>query len=232
MHRHRGRLQPGAVTLDLDRLVSPLRYDVVVRERYLDFLEEHLALYFDDFDAFDAKAREHPYFVWFRTIAIHRIAPGGVDDEALTAAFRERLRKTTRLFLAFRDRGFDPTFPIVVRQGGPLAATVTGKVLTDRWFPVEGCHRLALLRRAGHRRLHPSWYRVRTGPGWAPPDNTHALLRALEVPGTDYYSFVALGYGERGCDDPQLLLAALEASRPELVGEVGRILEVDSAQLA
>jgi hypothetical protein len=213
----RPRLRPGDVALDINRLISPLRYDVLVRERYIGFLAQNLDLFHRDFDAFVELARREEYHAWFCAVAIHRIQPGAKGADQLDAAFRERLRKTTRLYLAFSERGFDPQFPITVRTAGPVAVTDTGKTVAGRLFPTDGCHRLALLRFTGHRSLLPEWYRLRSDGDWQPPDNTGTLISALGISSAEYLEFLSLGYAGP---------SAAEAD------ELRRIIAVDAPALA
>jgi hypothetical protein len=220
------RLRPGDGLVDIDRLISPLRYDVLVREQYLRFLDGRRALHDRDFAAYVALARREPYYAWFRAVAIHRIRPGTADGgEDLEAAFRERLRKTTRLADGFAARGFDPQYPIILRSAGPVAVTATGKAVAGRLFPSDGCHRLALLRLSGHRQLRPEQYRIRAERGWQPPDNTGTLIGALGLTATEYFEFLSLGYAVGVHDDEEALLANVAA--PSDAGELRRIIAID-----
>lgn len=225
----RPRLAPGVDALDIDRLVSPLRYDVLVREQYLRFLARNLDLYHDDFDAFAALAHDEPYHAWFRAVAIHRICPGTEGEADLEAEFRARLHKTTRLYEGFCERGFDARYPIILRTAGPLAQTGTGKSVAGRLFPSDGCHRLALLRLTGHRLLPPDWYRVKTERGWQPPDNTGTLITALGLTGPEYFEFLSLGYADAAYRDAGSLLTNL--SVPGEADELRRIIAVDAPLL-
>src|SRR5581483_7345300 len=225
----RARLAPGDHPLDIDRLISPLRYEVLVREEYFRFLGDHLDLYHDDLEAFTALAHREPYYAWFRTVAIHRIRPGAAGGAELEDAFRERLAKTTRLFLGFSERGFDPRYPIVLRTAGPVAETETGKSVRGRLFPSDGCHRLALLRLTGHRRLQPEWYRIRTERGWQPPDNTGTLITALGLSPAAYFEFLSLGYTAGVHDNQDDLLD--EVALPADADELRRIVAVDTPVL-
>jgi len=228
--RRRPRLRTGDEPLDVDRLISPLRYDVLVRAGYLWFLERHRELHDRDFDAYVALARRQPYYAWFRTVAIHRIRPGTPDGgEELEQAFRERLRKTTRLADGFAARGFDPDHPIILRSAGPVAVTDTGKSVAGRLFPSDGCHRLALLRLTGHRRVPPEWYRIREERGWQPPDNTGTLITALGLTPAEYVEFLSLGYTSTRHRDVDALLA--DAATPADAAELRRIIAVDSPRL-
>ncbi len=44
--------RPGREAIPIDQLISPLRYDILVRERYLRVLHERRALAEEDFEAF------------------------------------------------------------------------------------------------------------------------------------------------------------------------------------
>src|SRR2546427_30672 len=54
--------EPGREPVRIDDLVSPLRYDVLVRERYFAFLREHRALAAEDFQAFAELSRSQPVY--------------------------------------------------------------------------------------------------------------------------------------------------------------------------
>lgn len=230
MPGRRARLRPGDEALDIDRLISPLRYDVLVRERYLRFLAENLDLYHRDFDAFVGLARGQQYHAWFCAVAIHRIRPGTEGAADLDTAFRERLHKTTRLYLAMSERGFDPRFPITIRTAGPVVATATGKTVAGRLFPSDGCHRLAMLRHTGHRSLLPQWYQLRTDGGWRPPDNTGTLIGALGISRPEYFEFLSLGYADGIFDGEDALLAHVPSDAD--ADEIRRIIAVDRPALA
>ena len=69
--RRRGHLdqRPGTVDVLLDELVSPLRYDVVVRQQFFAFLDANAEL-LDEFSDLVIEARGQPYFLWYRDIVI------------------------------------------------------------------------------------------------------------------------------------------------------------------
>jgi hypothetical protein len=228
--RRRSELQVGEGPLDIDRLISPLRYDVLVREDYFRFLHRNRGLYNQDFDAYVELARNETYHAWFRAVAIHRIRPGHNSEAELEAAFRERLRKTTLLADRFAGRGFDPQYPIIVRTAGPVAVTDSGKSVAGRLFPSDGCHRLALLRLADHREVPPAWYRIRAEAGWQPPDNTGTLITALGLTPAEYFEFLSLGYGSGlRHRDADSLLAHVRSAGDAV--ELRRIIAVDVPRL-
>lgn len=228
----RRRLQPGDVPLSIDALISPLRYDVLVRERYLRFVFEHLDVSENDFGALVAASRRHEYHAWFRQVAIRYVRPGAKAVDEIESAFEGRVAKTLALARSFAERGFDPRFPITVRSAGPVATTGTGKQLTGRRYPSDGCHRLALLRASGQRFLKPELYRIHEDRRWCPPDNTQSLIPALAVSRADYVAFISLGYADQTFGDADALLEHLRRHAPGMVDEVSRVMALDAALLS
>lgn len=245
LRRRSETARPGDVALPIDRLISPLRYDVLVRQEFLGLVEARLAAGGsgrqadqadqDAFlDAFLDEARSHAYHDWFASIAIRRLRAGAgpaPSPAVLDAEFRDRVAKTVRLAVAFREDGFDTRYPIMLRSAGPVARTTTGKTLHGRAFPADGCHRLALLRLSGFADLRPEWYRIVVDPRWSPPDNTGSLIATLGLTREQHTSFVALGYTDRPFTDPEALVDHLRAADPDRAREVQRLLQVDAPLL-
>ena len=227
--RHAELLAPRAPVL-IDELISPLRYDVLVRQSFFSLLSNQWELYSTDPDAFVVLARNHPYFEWFQMIVHPRTRTPVPRD--VHRAFGERVRKAADLYQSFQRNGFDPRTPIVVSSAGPVAVSPTGKILHGRCFPGDGCHRLALLRLAGHRELRPEWYRVRVGLDWRPPDHTHSLIPLLGLSTDDYFSFLSLGYAGSEFREEARLVADLEARNPQQAQELRQIITVDRPILA
>jgi len=224
---------PGDGPADLYELVSPLRYDVLVRAEYFAFLAEHLALFESDFEAYFAAALGHPYYTWFTTIALPRFRPrDAASEERRHAAYRQRLRDAASLYRSVQEHGFDGgRYPLLLRAVPPGAATASGKLVPRRLYGGDGCHRLALLLHLGHRTLPPAWYRVRTVA--APLDNTGQLLGPLRVPAAAYYRFLALGYaGGAPLDDREALLRHVATQAPERLEELRQVLAADEPLLA
>jgi hypothetical protein len=227
-----GAYRPGDEPIGLAELVSPLRYDVLVRARFLELLGERLDRVEGDLDGAVRVGLGHPYHTWFTTIALPRYRPREATSERRRqAAFRDRVRRSAVLLASFRRRGFDPRFPVSLSAAVPGAATASGKLVPRRLYPVDGCHRLALLLVAGHGALEPAWYRIRTAPLSAPIDNTHALLGALRVDPVEYYRFVSLGYAGAPLPDRASLLRQVAARRPERLAELRHVLEIDERAL-
>jgi len=230
----------GQVAVGLGDLVSPLRYDILVRARFLEFLGERLDRVERDLDGVVREALDHPYHCWFTTIALPRYRPGEAADQRLRlAAFRQRVHGSAELLANFGRRGFDPRFPVTLRTAAPGAATATGKVVPRPLYAGDGCHRLALLVASGHERLEPGWYRVQRDPLPAPIDNTHPLLGPLRVARAEYHRFLWLAYAGAGArpgagDGPVergALRSYVATHRPDRLGELEQILEIDEPAL-
>ncbi len=233
----------GAAPVDLDDLVSPLRYDIVVRARFLEFLGERLDRAGRDLDGLVDEALSHPYHCWYTTIALARYRPReAADERRRLAAFRRRVRASLELLASFGRRGFDPRFPVSLRTAVPGAATATGKVVPRPLYAGDGCHRLALLLASGHKRLEPGWYRVLRDPLPAPIDNTRALLGPLRVGRDEYHRFLSLAYAGAGAGAQDrtgggrpagrdALLRHVAAHRPDRLRELLQVLEIDEPAL-
>lgn len=224
----RRTFRPATESLDLDELVSPLRYDIIVRAEYFDYLTERLDLYDADFDRYVAAATDTRYFTWFATVALTRYQPQRATDPSHVAAeFRERLRRSTSLLRSFENDGFDARHPVSVRTAVPGATTGTGKLVSRGYYPGDGCHRLALLVRAGQQALPPSHYRVRRDPQRTVIDNTHSLIRDLRLSPEEYYRFLSKGYADSTFADAPSLLAHVAERAPYRLSELRAVLAVD-----
>ncbi len=219
--------------MELAELVSPLRYDILVRAHFLARLE----VAGPDLDQVVREALGGPYHTWFSTIALPRYRPREAADQRRSlAAFRERVHRSAELVASFRAHGFDQRFPVLLRTARPGARTAGGKLAPRALYAGDGCHRLALLLAAGHRWVEPAWYRVRRDPVDAPIDNTHPLLEPLAIGAAEYHRFVSLGYGLAGSPaglpaDRQTLLRRVAAERPDRLAELERLLEIDEPAL-
>jgi hypothetical protein len=223
------RERRGREPLEIHRLISPLRYDVLVRAQYFDFCEARLGEIERDFDAHVAASRAHPYHVWFRAVACAIRMPELLDDEAaLERAFAARVRRSVALLQSFRAHGFDAREPLVLASGRRIEPTDTGKCLAGPIFTGDGCHRLALLLRAGVRRLEPSWYRVRTFRRYAPRDSTARLVTALPLDRESYFAILSLGYADARHTTRGALLEAVRAHTPERAAELEQVIARDA----
>ena len=225
--------QPGREPIPIDHLVSPLRYDIVVRERYFELLRERRALAEEDFQAFLELSRQQPYFTWFTQIAIpgHRSEMVG-DDGRIDAAFERRVRGCIELHDAFESTGYDRRRPIILRTGHQIAPTSTGKRLARRIYAGDGCHRLACLRVAGVDVLEPDMYRLHVAQVFTPRDDTALLLRAMAISPRDYFTFLSLSYADRELYSEEALVDHVRSTAPDRLREIQEVIAVDSPLLA
>ena len=221
--RSRRRFSATSLTeeVPVDELVSPLRYDVVVRAQFLTFLREHDDLRREDPAAFSSLARRQPYFAWYQHVALRRSTPSEQELGRLFDAQVERARG-----LLHRHEAHGPSrSPIQLWDAATTLPTSTGKDVQRRYFVGDGCHRLALLMLDGAEVLRPDQVVVHRVRRFTPRDNTAVLLGHLALSDEDYYAYLARGYGLRsGVGDRPSLLAAVA---PERRAELEAVLRVD-----
>lgn len=223
---------PGIEPVALDELVSPLRYDIIVRADHFRFLDEHLDLLERNREAYLRLAMDHPYFTWYTEVALARYRPRAhTDQQRELAAFRRRVVSAAELWRSFKAGGFDPRHPVSLRVALPNAATPTGKVVRRRFHAGDGCHRLAMLVAAGEPTLSPGWYQVRGDPLGALIDNTSTLIGALGLGREEYYRFLARGYGAVPASDRDRIVHQVGTHAPERLSELQQVLAVDERAL-
>jgi hypothetical protein len=215
--------------IEIAPLVSPLRFDVLLRKAFFSFYAEHRELYRSDFEAFAGRAREHEYFVWFEQVMCRAWQPHVLGNPALfAAAWEERLHSAARLYDSFERDGFDGRFPITLYAGRTVLPTVTGKRLAREVYAGDGNHRLALLMAAGQETLLPGQYRIKRFLRVIPGDTTPRLVRELAVDEQRYLAFLRAGYPtariERVGDEIEVTGGALEA-------EIRELLRIDTRHL-
>lgn len=219
--------------IPVDKLVSPLRYDVIVRRDHFSFLREHRDLYDKDFFEYARIAKNQPYFVWFRDIACRRFAPELLRDQAaLDNAFAIRLRSNVALHDSYRRIGFDRNRPITLRAGRRTMPTDTGKMLQRPAFTGGGCHRIGLLLLDGYRELPAAWVRIRLFPSYQPLDNTFFLISGLRLPASAYYAFLSLGYANGSAfQTREALRQHVRAQGVAALEELDQVLAIDEREL-
>jgi hypothetical protein len=223
---------PGRESIPIDHLVSPLRYDIVVRERYFEVIREQRALAEEDFEAFMELSRQQPYFAWFTQVVIPSYRSEMVgDDERVDAAFERRVRGCIELHDAFESTGYDRRRPIILRTGHQIAPTSTGKRVARRIYAGDGCHRLACLRVAGVDVLEPDMYRLHVAQVLTPRDDTALLLRVMAISPRDYFSFLSLSYADRELFSEEALLDHVRSTDPDRLREIQELIAVDSPLL-
>jgi hypothetical protein len=225
--------EPGREPVRIDDLVSPLRYDVLVRERYFAFLREHRALAGEDFQAFAELSRSQPLYRWFTGVTIPVFRPEwGGDAETVIASFERRLHKIISMYDDLERNGYDPRRPIVLRTGDEITPTTSGKRVSAGIYAGDGCHRLAWLRFSGVAELAPGTYRVDRVRQFTPRDITQKVLQAMEVTRRDYFSFLSLGYADVVLDTEEALIDHVRSTAPGRVQELRDLIAIDAPLLA
>lgn len=212
-------------------LVSPLRYDVLLRKRHFEFVARNRELFVDDFDAYERLARAEPYFVWFERVMVPSWRSHLVDDpEGFDREWRQRLRKSYALYESFEERGFDPANPIELLAGNSVRPSASGKRTSRTLFAGDGNHRLALLLAAGVEALSGSHYQVKRYRSLVPADTTGLLLRRTGAGWGEYKAFIALGYPDADLDISSGRVS-VSSPDPALAAEVDAVIAVDAPYL-
>ena len=176
----------GTAPVHIDSLIVPLRYDVVVRARFFDFLTEHTEL--AGAALVDAAAGT-AYAQWFEHVECARYFPELLHDKVRREQrFAARVSGAVRLLQSFDDGGFDSASPVTLITAPAGAMSDSGAPALERLHIGDGCHRLALLLRNGAT-LEPWMYKVRPSLSTL-VDNTTVLLRNGSVTEADYVAFL------------------------------------------
>lgn len=226
------RYEAGKSDVRIGDLVSPMRYDVLLRARHFGWHAQHRDLIDADFEGYQRLARNEPYFIWFKRVMVPRWLPAAVGDEKLfERAWRSRLRASAALHASFEANGFDPAHPIELYAGLRVRAADTGKVTARDLYAGDGNHRLALLMAAGNEALAPGQYRVKRYLSLVPADTTGLLLRETGAGVSAYRSFLELGY-PRARLQPAGTSLRVDCPDPEMRAEISAVIRVDAPSLA
>lgn len=209
--------QDGTESLDVGRLISPFRYDVVVRAQLFDAVADRPEG--GSIEDFVASVAGHPYAVWFREVELRRFFPWMLDDRReVAAAYAARVARAVATFESFQRRGFDTGKPIMLRCLAHPTTSDSGVLVRRALHLGDGGHRLALLYRSGSR-LEPSMHRIDPRPSKV-IDNTAILAPALGLREEDYAAFLSLGFLDARASSLDALWVAVEQSCPDRLGEL------------
>ncbi len=212
----------GREVVDITALISPLRYDVIVRSEFYGFLEENEDL---PTDQLMEAARHEPYRVWFEQVAVPRFRPWAqLSPAVFEEHFDERVQRSLAMLRSFRASGFDKRRPVTLRWVRGVPRTDRGVEVSARLHVGDGGHRLALLLRDGGV-LHPGQFRI--DPRHQPTviDNTAILASALQLPESTYARFVSRGFCDQTFDTVAGLHFHLGKAHPSRVTELEEMLQ-------
>ncbi len=190
------RLRPGGQPIPVDQLISPHRSDILARMAVFDLAADHRDIL--DTEEFFELASQSLYGLWFRTIVVPGLGLAGVPEPEQKVLFRQAVSRAAHLYVSFEEHGFDSQHPITVARI-PAGALVAGRSLAeDRWVPVDGCHRLALLVRSGQSHIATDRYVI--DPNGDRRHNTARMSEALGHSESEVVAFLARGLCPPGSD--------------------------------
>ena len=143
-----------------------------------------------------------------------------LKGRTLDGAFADQIERV----LAVRAR-FNPADEswgdILLRRLPAGSRTATGKIVGPRFVPVDGCHRIALLRHHGRKLLPAESYRL-VGDKQSARDNTAVLIPKLHLTEAQYLDYLAMGFD---VDSPSSFAELVAARRGPAAGTLGRARE-------
>jgi len=214
--------------LDINALISPLRYDILIRIRFIRELTKNQGLYEKDLGAFLQLRAARDYYTWFKHVplALYRPELGG-NDQLIQPLFVDRVHRTVNLWSSIQRRGFDLSQRIRLASGTTVRVP-NGKQVLDQFFAGDGCHRLACLYALGLRRLEPKYYDVVVVPVLEPIDSTSILRGALPISDSEYLRFLSRRYWDgREVRSPEELCQHVAKEFPGSIAELRSILAAD-----
>lgn len=213
------RMPYGRETVDIMALISPLRYDVMVRAQFLTDLRTSSEPpgVLPDF------ALDHPYFVWFKYVESARFFPELLTQpDLLRERYHSRVTRAQATLRSFDADGYDRRYPVTVSSTPRGATSDSGPQISKTLHIRDGCHRLALLLIDGQQ-LEPTMYRI-AGPRNPVPDNTALLLPHLGLDERDYTRFLSRGFAARECTSLTELRSLVATDSPERLAELDAVV--------
>ena len=220
-------LEEGRRELQVNALVSPLRFDVLTRKSFFEFINIYQRLYRQDKAKFMDLALEHEYYIWFVKVYCPKYNRWALySRRKLQKAYERKVDRTFRLYESFCEKGFVKDTPIILKTGNKIIETHSGKTISQEIYPGDGCHRLALLMFAGIEVLQPEWYSVERFKRYCPPDHTFQLLFHVPMDEKQYAEFISMRFGQR-CNTIDALINWVGDHRPDLLPEVKSLIDTD-----
>jgi len=233
--RYRQEIVPGGElgeSIDIGRLMCPLRYDLQVRIDFFRLLRDQWDQYTDDLEGFLERAESRAYSVWFKEVRCARFDPRVYRDEKLfKPAFHKKVHRSASLWRSIDRSGFDASNPIGLMSGRAIRR-VNGKTINSIYFPGHGCHRMACLYLTGLRQLNPEHYQVMIQRDFEPLDITAVLIKHPPLDRTTYLKFISRFY----CDGWELdsadrILQHVASEKANLLPELESVLAFDLSRL-
>jgi hypothetical protein len=233
--RYRQEVVPGSEigeSIDIGRLICPLRYDLRVRIDFFRLLRDEWDRYTDDLDGFLERAESRAYYIWFKEVGCVSFEPRIYRKEKLVRpAFLKRVDRSAGLWRSIDRSGFDASNPIRLRSGRAIRR-VNGKTINSIYFAGDGCHRIACLYLTGLKRLEPEHYHVVVQRHFEPLDNTAILVKHLPLDQTAHLKFISRFYCDgRELDSAERILQHVASEKADLLPELESVLAFDLSRL-
>ena len=221
--------------IKIAEIVSPLRYDVLVRRDFISFYAARRDLYQSDWSAFVAGAKRTSYYTWYlESEAIRTNNHWRGNVAALDLDFSNRIRRAVALYESVQKDGFSTRYPITLKTAKRLLPPTTvrgglptGKQVTAKYFLADGCHRLAILMMLDYQVLPPRFFRVKYFQEFSPFDSTSLLARRLAKP-AEYFSFLSSYYTPPVIlTDRDQFVSYIEKRKPNFLDEVMAVIRAD-----
>jgi hypothetical protein len=215
-------------SIEIARLMCPLRLDLAVRVEFIRLLRDEWTLYTDDLPRFLERPESKAYYVWFRDVRCAHYDPElRRDGERAGAAFLERVHQTARLWQSMERNGYDRSTPIRLETGRSVRP-VNEKAVASPYFTGDGCHRLSCLYLMNRTRLSPEDYEVRVHRVYQPLDITGELLPLLSLDRSSYLRFMSQWYAPgQATDTADDMVRFVSRNRPELLHELQTVFAYD-----
>lgn len=185
-------------SIEIDSMIYPYRYDILLRKQFFDMYRTQHKNYQEDARLLIQDARASGYFIWFKEVLAQRYRHDLLaNEQALHAAFEQRVFASAKIYDSIVENGFDSTRPIIPYTAENIIAIGEGKVASTQYFMGDGCHRLACLLSMGFTELPPNYLRVKCFHTYKPFDNTSLLA--------PFFSQAADWQREAGAITPQAL---------------------------
>ncbi|WP_435745239.1 oligosaccharide flippase family protein [Nocardioides sp. SYSU DS0663] len=199
---HVRSLTLGSARIEIEQLISPFRYDVLARVDIFRLIRDHPVPVERDFPAFLELANASRYRLWFDEVLSDVLALRGAPPSVRDKVFEQMVMRGVQLYRSVERHGFDRRHPVTVALV-PAGVSVGGRALAeDRWIPMDGCHRLALMYLSGRRCIESSDYVI------DPLDqrlyHTARMARAERLAREELLGFFAAGLAEPDAGAPPI----------------------------
>lgn len=185
----------------IESVYTPLRYDVLVRLRFIEWYERNKIIYVKDKERFMEDAKKTDFFFQQTRVSRKSKRFKWSEDEA-EIVFRERVDSFISMYEDIRWNGFDAKHKIQLHAASKIVETDTGKMVTHIGYIGNGCHRLSILI-VLQRAMRKEYFYFSQKDAYKPRDNTIEYLKTRKLGRKQYINFMQKFYA--GQQSPKLL---------------------------